>query len=63
MTASNILKSLGKYSIQEYLLGAPSCKKAEQRVYLVENILDEIMRERRVRVGAKRANGCKTFDN
>ena len=48
MKASNILKTLFTCSVQEYILGANSCKSAVQRVNLVEKILDQLMREESV---------------
>ena len=42
MKASNILKTLFTCSVQEYILGANSCKSAVQRVNLVEKILDQL---------------------
>ena len=55
MKASNILKTLFTCSVQEYNLGAHSSKSEIQRVNLVKKILDQIMRERRVREGARQA--------
>ena len=53
MKASNILKTC---SVQEYNLGTHSSKKsAVQKVNLVKKILDQIMRERRAREGARQA--------
>ena len=56
MKASNILKTLFTCSVQEYNLGAHSSKSAIQRVNLVKKILDQIMRERRVREGGSKAS-------
>ena len=44
--ASSNWKTLFIYSVLEYILGAHSCKKAVQRVNLVEKILDQTMRDR-----------------
>ena len=51
----------GTYDAED-VYEAHSCKNAVQRVNLVEIILDQIMRERRVRVGEKPAKGCKTLN-
>ena len=58
MKANNILKTLFTCSVQEYNLGAHSCKSEVQRVNLVKKSLDLIMireRERRMREGAIQA--------
>ena len=59
MKANNNLKSLFTCSVQEYILGAHSSKSAVLRVKLVEKILllflNQIMRERRGREGARQA--------
>ena len=61
MKASNILKTLFTCSVQEYNLGAHSSKSEIQRVNLVKKILDQIMRERRVREGARQAKWLQGF--
>ena len=56
MKANNIIKTLFTCSVQEYNLAeAHSSKSAVQRVNIVKKILDLIMRERRVREGARQA--------
>ena len=62
MKASNILETLFTWSVQEYILGAHSCKSAVQKEYLVEKILDQIVRERKGRDQSKQS-GYKTFGN
>ena len=62
MIANNIIKTLFNCSVLESLSRAHSSKKELQRVnLLVEKILDQIMREWRMRVGAKQA--CKGLQN
>ena len=63
MKANYIFKTLFTCSVQEYILGAHSSKSAVQRVNLVEKILDQIKRERRVGEGGREQSGCKTFGN
>ena len=62
MKANNIIKTFFNCSVLESLSRAHSSKKELQRVnLLVEKILDQIMREWRMRVGAKQA--CKGLQN
>ena len=62
MKGNNILKNLFTCSVQECILaGAHSSKSAVQRGNLVKKILDQIMREGRVREGARQAKWLQDF--